>query len=400
MRNEKERGRHFPTPARGRTERPAPATRHDRDRPHRGAENDDGHGHKGKPGTRWPSAAPSPAHRLGEGGHGRRYRGFAQDESDALMQGHRELDPEKLPDTGFTVQLAPRGFLQPLLEELGDRVITVMGRLVLARGSEPAAWAQNVWTDPHWIPVDSISDAARKLKAIQRNWRAHVADNAQLHRRAALIEEGLPHVSCRPLTFGTPAPTAALGAFTLWTPNLLLASAATTSPFPDGEVSFVENHTEPPGRAYLKLWEAFTLLGKSPAPGELCLDLGAAPGSWSWVLAGLGARVFSLDRAELADNVAHLPNVNHCLGSGFGLDPLVAGHVDWLFSDMICYPSRLLALVTRWIEADAMSHALCTLKFQADTDHETARAFAAIPGSRLMHLSCNRHELTWYWQAS
>jgi 23S rRNA (cytidine2498-2'-O)-methyltransferase len=38
---------------------------------------------------------------------------------------------------------------------------------------------------------------------------------------------------------------------------------------------------------------------------------------------------------------------------------------------------------------------VCTLKFQGPTDHETARRFAAIPGSRLMHLHHNKHELTW-----
>ena len=29
------------------------------------------------------------------------------------------------------------------------------------------------------------------------------------------------------------------------------------------------------------------------------------------------------------------------------------------------------------------------------TDHEAARAFAAMPGSRLLHLFHNKHELTW-----
>jgi 23S rRNA (cytidine2498-2'-O)-methyltransferase len=38
---------------------------------------------------------------------------------------------------------------------------------------------------------------------------------------------------------------------------------------------------------------------------------------------------------------------------------------------------------------------VCTIKFQGKTDHEAARAFAAIPGSRLMHLHHNKHELTW-----
>ena len=36
-----------------------------------------------------------------------------------------------------------------------------------------------------------------------------------------------------------------------------------------------------------------------------------------------------------------------------------------------------------------------TLKFQGETDFETAARFAAIPGSRLVHLHHNKHELTW-----
>ena len=37
---------------------------------------------------------------------------------------------------------------------------------------------------------------------------------------------------------------------------------------------------------------------------------------------------------------------------------------------------------------------VCTVKFQGETDHDTARALAAIPGGRLVHLFHNRHELT------
>ena len=162
-------------------------------------------------------------------GHGRRNWGFMPDEP---AQGSWNLDPAALPQDGFTVQVAPRGFLTPLLEELGDRTITVMGRLVLTRGQGKAHWAQTAWLAPRWIPVTSIRDAARKLRDIQRNWRAHCHDQDGCNRRMALIEEELPHVSCRPLTFGDPAPTAPLGAFTLWTKDLLLASPVTTSPLP------------------------------------------------------------------------------------------------------------------------------------------------------------------------
>lgn len=309
----------------------------------------------------------------------------------------------------FSAYLAPRGFEQDLIAELGDRILEVRGRLVLASG-EPAdaAWAQNVWRNPQWISVASIGDAARKLKALQRNWFLHSVDH---HRRAALIQEQLPKVAARPLSFGDASvptraghpstaripsrPDAPVGGWTLWEPHLLLAATDTSSPFPHGEVRFVENKIDPPGRAYLKLWEVFTLLGRGPEPGELCLDLGAAPGGWTWVLATLGARVFSVDKAPLAPRIAALPNVQHCVGSGFGLDPRHAGAVDWLFSDMICYPDRLLHVVGRWLELGRCRNFICTLKFQAATDHTTARAFAAIPGSRLLHLSCNKHELTW-----
>ena len=62
---------------------------------------------------------------------------------------------------------------------------------------------------------------------------------------------------------------------------------------------------------------------------------------------------------------------------------------------MVCYPERLLGLVRRWIEAGAARRFVCTVKFQGTTDFATMRAFAAIPGSRLMHLHNNKHELTW-----
>lgn len=340
-----------------------------------------------------------PSHTVPDWRSARREKQRASRHAEQLSLARRwpPLPRAALPQEDFSVQLAPRDFMQPLLEELDGRVITVRDRLVLVRGRAPAAWAQNVWTAPRWLPVASIGDAVRQLTALQRNWRGHYLRDGGQVRRQHLVEQGLPHVASRPLRFGEAAPTAPLGAFALWDHDLLLASPETTSPFADGEVLFEENRQDPPGRAYLKLWEVFTLLGRRPEPGALCVDLGAAPGGWTWVLAGLGARVFSLDRAALAPQVAAMPGVNHCLGSGFGLDPRHVGCVDWLFSDMICYPARLLEVVRRWIACGACRNVVCTLKFQASTDHETARAFAALPGGELRHLSCNKHELTFIW---
>jgi 23S rRNA (cytidine2498-2'-O)-methyltransferase len=289
--------------------------------------------------------------------------------------------------------LAPDGFLAELLVELGDADATVHGRLVLsARPPRPLAWAANAWLEPKLLPITSIKDAARQLRAIQRNWALYSFAH---HRRASLIQSELPHVSARPLVFGAPAPAAPLGSFTLIDPDLMLASARCTSPFPNGELRFVEDKAGPPNRAYLKLWEVLTLIGERPKPGDLCLDLGASPGGWTWVLAGLGARVVAVDKAPLDPKVRAMPGVTERRESAFGLDPASVGSVDWLFSDVICYPSRLLALVQRWIAAHAAKRFVCTVKFQGETDFGAVEAFKAIPGSRLMHLHHNKHELTW-----
>jgi 23S rRNA (cytidine2498-2'-O)-methyltransferase len=295
-------------------------------------------------------------------------------------------------DEEETAYLAAAGFEAELEAELGE-VTERHGRLMLAPGPpRPAAWVQNVWYEPRRLAVASIGDAAKQLRGIQRNWALYAHAH---HRRAALIAETLPKVTARPLAFGDPVPSAPLGAWTLIDPATVLAAPRCASPFPNGEARFIEDREAPPNRAYLKLWEALTLIGARPAPGDLCLDLGASPGGWSWVLAGLGARILAVDKAPLAPRIATLPNVEYRAMSAFALDPRAVGPVDWFFSDVVCYPARLLRLIEAWLAAGTCRRFLCTLKFQGATDHETAQRFAAIPGSRLMHLFHNKHELTW-----
>jgi 23S rRNA (cytidine2498-2'-O)-methyltransferase len=288
--------------------------------------------------------------------------------------------------------LAAEGYVDELAQELGA-VDFSHGRLLIVRGPpRPAAWAANVWLDPQEIAIASISDAAAKLRAIQRNWALYAPS---LYRRASLIQERLPKVSAKALVFGMPAPDAPLGSWTLLDAATMLAAAHCTSPFPNGEVHFVEDRTGPPSRAYLKLWEALTLIGCRPGPGDRCLDLGSSPGGWSWALQKMGAHVISVDKAGLAPEIACLPGIEHRFESAFALDPRLVGPIDWLFSDVVCYPARLLSLVERWLTCGTCRRFVCTIKFQGKTDHEAARRFAAIPGSQLRHLHHNKHELTW-----
>lgn len=289
--------------------------------------------------------------------------------------------------------LAPAGFEASLAEELAGADIAWHGRLALSPDPpRPSAWALDVWTAPVEIAVTSVKAASDALRGMQRNWAGYAAGH---HRRSALIQDRLPPVSARPLAFPQAMPTAHLGAWTLLAPDRLLASPSKTSPFPNGEVLFVEDRLGPPSRAYLKLWEACTRLGTWPRAGDSCVDLGAAPGGWSWALAQLGATVLAVDKAPLDPAVAAMPGVTWQQGSAFALPPCKA---DWLVSDVIAYPARLLTLVQAWIAADAAGHIVCTIKLQGPTDHAAIDGFKAVAEGSVTHLFHNKHELTFLWR--
>jgi len=291
-----------------------------------------------------------------------------------------------------TCYLAASGFEAQLLGELRG-VSGVHERLAIGKGPRQTThWAQNVWLRPLKLDVSSVKDAARQLRSIQRNWALY---SFQLHRRASLIQGELPHVSAKPLEFPAPAPTAPLGSWTLLDARTILASAECTSPFPHGEARFQEFKVGPPTRAYLKLWEALTLLGMRPGPGDHCLDAGCCPGGWTWALARLGAHVTAIDRAPIDERVAKMPGVTYQKGSAFSLRPPRDGPFDWIFSDVVCYPERLWQWVTAWLESSDATNFVCTLKFQGASHYGAIRRFESVAGSRIVHLSHNKHELTW-----
>jgi 23S rRNA (cytidine2498-2'-O)-methyltransferase len=300
----------------------------------------------------------------------------------------------------ITAYLAAEGFERELRDELeraglGPTLRAPHGRLLISEaGALDAAWSLNTWFDAEEIPVRSIGDAASALRSRQRSWVAH----APVHRgRAALITERLPHVSGRVLRLGDPVPSAPLGSWTLLSPGSMLAARHCSSPFPDGRPPLEEIRTGPPSRAYLKLWEALLRIGRRPGPGQRCVDLGASPGGWTWLLSELGADVLAVDRAPLDPAVAARPGVTWWGRSAFAVSPLevaAAAPVDWVFSDIACFPDRLLPLAEAWRSLRPAPSLVFTVKFRGTTDHDVTDRLRALPGARLFHLFHNKHELT------
>lgn len=120
----------------------------------------------------------------------------------------------------------------------------------------------------------------------------------------------------------------------------------------------------PVSRAELKLREAIEEFGLDlPAEGR-ALDVGAAPGGWTRVLAERMAEVVAVDPGELDERVAGLPNVTHLRLRSEELAPGQIGRFDLLTNDMNLDPVRsaeLMCEMARLLEPGAA--AVMTIKF-------------------------------------
>lgn len=258
-------------------------------------------------------------------------------------------------------------------------------------------WARTVMLEPFFLNFKTIGEAANNLKEIQRNWAPY---QYTCFRRAQLIQEKLPYINLKDRKFPVKIPQSPIGLYTLIDENNLIASAKTTSFLPAGSLPFIEDHENPPSRAYLKIQESLTmanLLNGTPLPdsNSRCFEAGACPGGWTWVLINLEAQVYAVDRAELAPELMSNPLVKFQAHDAFTLKPEEIGPIDWLFSDVICYPERLFEWINMWLKYNPNLNMICTIKMQGSINWPLIQQFADIPGSKIVHLNYNKHELTW-----
>jgi len=143
-----------------------------------------------------------------------------------------------------------------------------------------------------------------------------------------------------------------------------VSDAATGSPWPMG-IPRLHLPRGAPSRSTLKLAEAFvTFLGDDEAhrvrAGQRAVDLGAAPGGWTWQLAQRGLRVVAVDNGALKGAVAEDPRVTHVRADGLTFRPRKP--VDWVTCDIVESPARIAALMGRWIAEGHARQAIFNLK--------------------------------------
>lgn len=155
-----------------------------------------------------------------------------------------------------------------------------------------------------------------------------------------------------------------------------------------------------PSRSTLKLEEALltfltaderdTLLRS----GMRAVDLGAAPGGWTWQLVRRGLRVIAVDNGAMAPALLDSGLVEHRREDGFRYRP--EEPVDWMVCDIVEQPARVAELAARWLGEGWCRYAVFNLKLPMkkryqEVEHCLARVRARLEASgRPYRLGCKQ----------
>lgn len=167
---------------------------------------------------------------------------------------------------------------------------------------------------------------------------------------------------------------------------------------------------EAASRSTLKLAEAiYTLLSEDEREHTLraglrAVDLGAAPGGWSWQLAYRGLHVTAVDNGPMAASVLATDMVEHVRADGFTWRP--QRNVEWMVCDMVDKPSRVASLVAEWVATGRCRRSIFNLKLPMKKRGEAVEQCRALIHKRLAsvgpytlrikHLYHDREEVTAY----
>src|SRR5574338_309351 len=193
---------------------------------------------------------------------------------------------------------------------------------------------------------------------------------------------------------------------TVW---LCLLQPGDGSPWPMG-VPRLRMPREAPSRSALKLAEAFhELLGEAGCAAHLraglkAVDLGAAPGGWSWQLAQRGLHVTAVDNGPLAPSAHATGMIEHVRADGFTWRP--KRPVEWMVCDMVEQPGRIAQLVADWVATGRCRRSIFNLKLPMKRRLEEVERCRSLIAKRLKavgpfelrfkHLYHDREEITGY----
>ena len=141
------------------------------------------------------------------------------------------------------------------------------------------------------------------------------------------------------------------------------------------------------------------------AAGKTAIDLGAAPGGWTWQLVQRGMMVIAVDNGAMDPALLESGQVKHRRDDGFHYVPTEP--VDWMVCDIVDKPSRVASLVATWIAEGHARRSIFNLKLPMKRRHEEVERCRTILVDTLSnagvhaefglrHLYHDREEITGY----
>ena len=144
-----------------------------------------------------------------------------------------------------------------------------------------------------------------------------------------------------------------------------MAEADNQAPWPMG-IPRLKFPREAPSRSTLKLEEAWHFfIPREQWDVRLSdemtgVDLGAAPGGWTYQLVRRGMLVTAIDNGPMAESLMDTGLVTHLMVDGFTWKPRQP--VDWMVCDIVEKPARTAAMVEEWIGGGHCREAVVNLK--------------------------------------
>lgn len=294
----------------------------------------------------------------------------------------------------FEVLIPFLKFNQELEKELLVKNIKVFIKteklFIIEPTDETIIWAQDHWRDCHSALPDKelqLKLKALPLLAYHYKTEKNKAIESLFGRLKSIPEKRIKFPVAKKFNFK----------YYIWTTyeDVVIYSLSPLKNYPAGWHEFEEDKDFPPNRAYLKLWEVFATLDLKIKPEDCAIEIGAAPGGWSWVLSQYFEKVYTFDRADLDPKVKKIKNITHVKGDAFKIDPDEFSDCTWLFSDLICTPEKIYETVQFWLAHGRVKNFVCTIKFKGDCDFEIIDKFLKIPDSKVVRLYHNKNEVTW-----
>ena len=193
--------------------------------------------------------------------------------------------------------------------------------------------------------------------------------------------------------------------------NGWVATSPVTLPLAEGGVRRLKLPAEAPSRSALKVEEALLrFFGSTESlTAKTAVDLGAAPGGWSWQLARRGIKVQAVDHGKLDARLLDEYPVEHVYGDAFTWRPRTG--VDLVVCDVVDKPARTMQQMEKWLLQGWARAALFNLKLPMKRRFQEAwqlleKLSAAMernsqlgrPEIKAAHLYYDREEIT-VWAA-